>query len=449
MCILRYNVYVNIISKREIRIVDAFYVFLPTVTIYREAVSYLMHIALLHFSDIAPLNAKERMMHIERLVHGTSGRPARYPGFDSRFCKFPSYLRRSAIAEAIAAAAQYLQNKKDWEARGRKGRKPKLSFSRNVMPALYHGNMFEYDIYAGVWYIRVKLWSGKDWIWYRFQLSQADVRNVQKECDIQKEASSPSLKKHGQRFSLVFAIEKHADLPAKTEKVLAVDLGLNTHAVCAVMKPDGTVLGRRFIHFPVEEDRFNRILNEIRRAKSVSKCRPRRLQRFADFYNEALSIKIASAICDYAREMNVQTVVMENLSTRRSTHGGSMAYRLGLWRSRDILRRVEHIAHRLKIRFATVNARNTSRLAFDGSGDVRRYADNRALCTFTSGKRYNADLNAAYNIGARFYIREILKACSGRKASELKAKVPGLAARTRCTLSTLINLRRILGDEAA
>lgn len=439
----------DVISKREIRIVDAFYVFLPTITIFREAVTYLMHIVLPLFSEIEPLKSKERMMHVEKLVHGNSKRPARYMEFDRRFRKLPSYLRRSAITTAITAVALYLQNMKDWEANGRKGKEPKLTFDRDVMPALYHANMFEYDIYAGVWYIRVKLWSGKDWIWYRFQLSQADVRNILKECDILKEASSPSLKRHGHRFTLVFTIEKKAMLPATTERICAVDIGLNTHAVCAIMTADGTVLGRRFICFPVEEDRFLRILNEIRKAKSRSKCSPRRLWRFADYYNEALSILIASAICDYAKEMEAQTIVMENLGRMGKKHGGSMAFRLGLWRSRDIEKRVEHIAHRLKMRFSTVCARNTSRLAFDGSGYVKRDPDNRALCTFKTGKRYNADLNAAYNIGARYFIRDIGKTCSERDASELKAKVPEFAVRTRCTLSTSINLRIILKGEAA
>ena len=47
--------------------------------------------------------------------------------------------------------------------------------------------------------------------------------------------------------------------------------------------------------------------------------------------------------------------------------------------------------------------KNTSRLAFDGSGYVLRDAKNHALATFMTGKRYNADLNADYNIGARYW----------------------------------------------
>ena len=62
------------------------------------------------------------------------------------------------------------------------------------------------------------------------------------------------------------------------------------------------------------------------------------------------------------------------------------------------------------------------------------------FCTFKTGKRYEADLSASYNIGGRYLIRELLKACPGTEASEARAKVPGLSARAICTLSTYISL---------
>ena len=95
-------------------------------------------------------------------------------------------------------------------------------------------------------------------------------------------------------------------------------------------------------------------------------------------------------------------------------------------------------------RFSTVCAYSTSLLAYDGSGKVARDKDNHSLCTFKTGKRYNADLNASYNIGARYFIREILKTLSGRKVSEVQAKVPELSVRTRCTLATLYSLTAVL-----
>ena len=103
-------------------------------------------------------------------------------------------------------------------------------------------------------------------------------------------------------------------------------------------------------------------------------------------------------------------------------------------------------AHRHGLRIARVNARNTSRLAFDGSGTVKRgwkISGETPYSTiqFTSGKFYNADLNAAYNIGARYLIRHHLKPIPETERLVLEAKVPQVTKRSTCTLSHLISLR--------
>jgi len=75
-----------------------------------------------------------------------------------------------------------------------------------------------------------------------------------------------------------------------------------------------------------------------------------------------------------------------------------------------------------------------SRLAYDGTGTVVRDPKNHSLCVFQTGKRYNCDLSASYNIGARYFIRELLK-------------VPAVKRRTSCVyadlrkLSSEMNLR--------
>ncbi len=206
------------------------------------------------------------------------------------------------------------------------------------------------------------------------------------------------------------------------------------------MEEDGTVIARRFTSFPVEEDRFNSILHEIRKAHSASFCKTHRLNRYADNYNEALSIKTASAIVKIAAEFSCDAIVMENLRKQKGKKYGSKAMRLVLWRKSDIAKRVERLAHSRGIRFSTVCAWNTSRLAYDGSGLVIRDPGNHSLCTFSTGKKYNCDLSASYNIGARYFAREIWKSLPEKAASTLKAKVPELWYGAHCTLSTLRDL---------
>ena len=111
-------------------------------------------------------------------------------------------------------------------------------------------------------------------------------------------------------------------------------------------------------------------------------------------------------------------------------------------------------AHRLGIRISRVNAWNTSRLAVDGSGRVKRGREsdrttgNYSLCEFMSGKLYNCDLNTSYNIGARYFIREILKSLPVKEGQRIRANVPGCVKRNSCTLSALISLAAELNAAA-
>ena len=101
-----------------------------------------------------------------------------------------------------------------------------------------------------------------------------------------------------------------------------------------------------------------------------------------------------------------------------------------------------------------INAWGTSRLAFDGSGMVLRGKEsertegNYSLCEFQNGKLYNCDLNATYNIGARYFIRELLKPLPATARLLVEAKVPQCSKRSTCSLSTLISLHAVLLDLA-
>ena len=83
--------------------------------------------------------------------------------------------------------------------------------------------------------------------------------------------------------------------------------------------------------------------------------------------------------------------------------------RFHTWLHRKLVRQVEASAEEKGMKVALVNPRGTSAWAYDGSGKVKRDADNQSLCTFQTGKRYNADLNASYNIGARYFWRQRAK----------------------------------------
>ena len=116
-----------------------------------------------------------------------------------------------------------------------------------------------------------------------------------------------------------------------------------------------------------------------------------------------------------------------------------------MWRCQYVQAMVTDKVHRLTMRVSHICAWGTSKLAYDGSGIVERGIDgNYSICRFTTGKIYNCDLSASYNIGARYFIREIIKSLPETERLEAQAKVPELTKRSTCTLSSLIKLNAVL-----
>ena len=89
---------------------------------------------------------------------------------------------------------------------------------------------------------------------------------------------------------------------------------------------------------------------------------------------------------------------------------------------------------------------DTSALAYDGSGKVERDPGNHSLCTFGNGKRYNCDLSASYNIGARYFIRELTKPMPATAWSVLEAEVPAVRRRSSCVHADLVRLSAVMRE---
>lgn len=321
------------------------------------------------------------------------------------------------------------------------------------MPCFYQKNTYFQEGTS----IRLKLYNGHDWIWQTVTVRNTDWQYVQKNLSGWK-ASAPVLTKRGHRYELrVTYTLANKNFPKyekdnKVSHVIGVDLGINTDAVCVAMQKDGTVTGQRFLNSPVEKDRMDGLLQTIKKAQQHGNHKTPRLWRLVDHYNTAIAIRTATAILAYARECGAQVIVFEHLEMKGKKRGAKKQ-RLSLWRKREIQKRVTAMAARKGIRISYICARNTSWLAYDGSGKVLRGREagfsTSELCRFTTGKVYNCDLSAAKNIAARYYIRVLLKSVSAKKLLLVQAKVPELSRRTRCVLATLIRLSAVLGTSKA
>ena len=262
------------------------------------------------------------------------------------------------------------------------------------------------------------------------------------------------MQKRGKQWFLDFPFEEKVSLSSvslEKQTIVAVDLGIHNACTCSVMRADGTVLGRTFLSLPRENDCLNHAVNRIKKAQQHGARKTPRLWAKAKGISDDIAVKTASFIIKTAKHYNADVIVLEHLElTGRKK--GSKKQRLHHWKAKYVQSIVEGRAHRMGRRISRVNARGTSKLAYDGSGFVERgtYVQNGvekynySVCTFQTGKQYHCDLNATYNIGARYFIREHIKSLTERKRLDVLAKVPECAKRSTCTLSTLIKLYAVL-----
>ena len=320
----------------------------------------------------------------------------------------------------------------------------------HAMPVFYRDVMYREDTEEKD-RAYLKLYDGHDWNWFRVSLSHTDMEYLRKNW-AGKKAAAPVLEKRHRKYFLRFSYTEKVLLTkaaAKEQIICSVDLGINTDAVCTIMRADGTVLGRRFIDHPSEKDRMYRTLGRIRRfQREHGSVQAQVRWAYTKRLNTELGKKTAGAIIRYAEENHADVIVFEYLEMQGKI-SGKKKQKLHLWRKRDIQKCCEHQAHRKGMRVSRICAWNTSRLAYDGSGAVTRDWENHSLCTFQTGKRYHCDLSAAYNIGARYFIRERLKPLSATVRSSLEAKVPSVKRRTSCVYADLLLLSAELGSMQA
>ena len=417
-----------------------------TMEIYRQAVGYLTEIYAQVWEELRKIpETKKRFNTAEHMVHMTKKNTARFD-FDLRFPKMPSYLRRSAIQHALGSVSSYETRLGQWKETGVLSGRPKLTCRNHAMPVFYRDVMYREGA-EGKDEAYLKLYDGHDWKWFRVYLKRTDMEYLRRNWK-GKKASAPALEKRHRRYFLRFSYTEEVTLtkiPVKEQIICSVDLGINTDAVCTIMRSDGTVLGRRFIDHPSEKDRMYRTLGRIRRSqREYGSAQTQGRWAYTKRLNTEQGKKIACAIVRYAEENHADVIVFEYLEMQGKIPG-KKKQKLHLWRKRDIQRRCEHQAHRKEMRISRICAWNTSRLAYDGSGAVTRDWENHSLCTFQTGKRYNCDLSASYNIGARYFIRELLKPLPATERSLLEAKVPAVKRRTSCVYADLRELSSEMG----
>ena len=411
-----------------------------TVEIYRHAVDFFIDVIQRHWGTISKAgDNKKKMACTESLTIITKDRPSVPEPFGKgEFYKMPCYLRRAAINEAIGRVSSYRSNLANWE-KDKTGKKPQLGKAGYVYPSLYKANCYkQIDPYT-FW---IKLFVHNTWDWVEVRIRKSDMTYMERHC-ADRTRKSPTLRRRGRAWYLDFPFEervKLSDTDCFAQTILAVDLGLNNAATCTAMSADGTILGRHFLKLSKEQDSLRHALNMIKKAQQNGARKMPSLWKRAIGINEDIAQKTAAFIIDCTALYDIHTIVFEYLDTRGRKRG-SKRQRLHHWKAQAVQRIVTDKAHRKGMHISRICAWNTSRLAYDGSGRVTRGIDgNYSICRFKNGKTYHCDLSASYNIGARYFIREVIKSLPATVRSALEAKVPRVAARSTCTWSDYISL---------
>lgn len=426
------------------------HIFKDTVAIYRRAVDYLIAVCIDKWDTVVTFKGQSRLTCIESLVHATKDNPHPVYDFDSKFYKMPSYMRRGAINEAIGKVSSYKSNLANW-IENPVGKEPSYPKAGYVFPSMYRTVMYnQTDDYAA----QIKVYVRNTWDWITVDLRKTDMDYIYRYCKNRKQCA-PTLQKRGKEWFLDFPFEESTTLKEVSiydNTIVSVDLGINTAATISVIRSDGTILGRHFCKLPKETDRLMHSINRIKKAQQHGNYKTPRLWAKVKGINHGIASKTANAIMDIAVLYNADTIVFEHLDKNGKARG-SKKQKLKMWRSQEVQSIVTNKAHRLGMRISHICAWGTSKYAYDGSGIVLRGKaggfNTYELCKFQNGKIYNCDLSASYNIGARYFIREILKSLDESSRLVIEAKVPQSAKRSTCTFSTLISLNAELMSLAA
>ena len=446
MSVVSYNVEV-INNTNKLRHIVA-----NTLALYNSALNYVCDVVLKHYDEINELNNLEGRMYLEHLIHNTKNNIAKYD-FDSIYYKLPSYLLRDIESKAIGHIFSYKSNLDNYKkerynkiSNGKKFKKREPSLSKcNLLPSFYKGNMYKMISDNK---IALKIYEDNDWKYEEFKLKKNDLKYINK---INGKRYNPEIKIIGKKIYIKFTFEiedlKLQDKELNKRIICGVDLGVNNDATISIMNYEGTILGRHFINTN-NKDLMNHLLNKKRKIQRNSGnykyLRNLHINNKINSINENIVNHTVNQIIKICLSYGVDVIVFENLRHKFKRAKRSFRARLHRWRKIAIYNKAYEMAHRNGIRVSTVNPNGTSKYAYDGSGLVERDNDNYSICKFVSGKIYNCDLSASYNIAARYYIRETLKPLDVNSRSELETKASLALSGTKLTYNTFKVLLNVI-----
>lgn len=317
----------------------------------------------------------------------------------------------------------------------------------NSYPALYKGQQVKY--HSNFASVELKVWNGTDWVW----MQNIPVKKHGKSRHTREGAKllSPSFIANKRSVHLAMPVEINPQSLPDSDYVCAIDIGINTTATCSIVGRGGTVKARTFINPARDIDRRDQRKQRIATSSKLTRkiinqdlpkgfCQG--LYRKSKNINKHIAQTVSRQIVEFAQKHHVSVIVFEDLSNWKAKggkHGSLQKQRFHQWCKDKLVELTIQKFSELGGTVSKINAEYTSAYAFDGSGLIKRSNKKYSQAIFQNGKRYNADLSASYNIGARYWYAiltnsKFTRVWEGKRSSQ--------ALRTPVTLSTLWGLSK-------
>ena len=428
-----------------------------TVAEYRHFLKPLVLISYWNWGRLSQLNSNEKVNTLEKLIHKTADNPnPKYYWYFHKalrnhpaFRKFPSYLRRAAIQDALGIASSFVTRWDAWKRGERKHRydqPPKLTVMCHSYPALYKGQQVKYHSSFNA--VELKIWNGTDWVWMKNIL----VKKHGKSRHIREGTKllSPSFIANKRSVHLSMPVEINPQSLPDSDYLCAIDIGINTTATCSIVGKDGTVKARKFINPARDIDRRDQRKQRIATKSKLTRkiinqdlpkgfCQG--LYRKSKNINKHIAQTVSRQIVEFAQKHHVSVIVFEDLSNWKASsgkHGSLQKQRFHQWCKDKLVELTIQKFSELGGKVSKINAKYTSAYAFDGSGLIKRSNKKYSQAIFPNGKHYNADLSASYNIGARYWYAVLT---NSKFTRVWVGKSSSQTLRTPVTLSTLWELK--------
>ncbi len=399
--------------------------FVATKMLFNQVAKFYFDVIQEH-QYILELKQKSALTELEKLTLQTKYNPT--PKIPLPFHYVPAMFRRAAINSAIGSAKsffttlrKYKEKKTAAEAKGKKFKQrppvPPRVWNKNT---IFYAEMIK-DMDENT--VMLKLYTGNSWVWMKFKHSGRKFPQGWRIC-------SPKAVIYKDRLELHFPAQKNVKLTRIATqlkknpnlKVCAVDLNLDSnHAVCAILSSDGTQGKIKYIH-------GNKSLHH-RRKRLLGKIAIKRAQyngTLEEDDNKALWQKIrdiedyeahrvSRRIVEFALENGAAIIVFENLKNLKPAKGKYSKRsntKRAYWLKGKIQNFTRYKALEHSILVSIVNPRNTSKLCFYCDENVSRYKDipigytiGTPLYSCPNGHQGNADVNASWNIGKKFFLK--------------------------------------------